>query len=118
MSTRESLHGLDKYAADGSEAFENLEEVVDKLYDVGLSDSEAQRLRLMALSCKRYLKQDYSKHVNDSSKESTSAPPDHFRYFKLSDPKKEEFRQCCEHSHSIKCDRYEVRRATYSVRLP
>ena len=45
-STRKSLQGLDTCTADGSEAFENLEEVVDKLYDAGLSDSEAQRLRV------------------------------------------------------------------------
>ena len=65
-------------------------------------------LRLMALLCKHYLKQDYSTHtVNDSLKESTSVSPDHCQYFALSDPKKEEFRQCCEHGHSIECDRCE-----------
>ena len=41
-STRKSLQGLDNYTADGSEAFENLEEVIDKLYDAGMSDCEAQ----------------------------------------------------------------------------
>ena len=59
-STRKSLQGLDNYTADGSEAFENLEEIISKLYDGGMPDSKADRLRLMALSCKQYLKQDYS----------------------------------------------------------
>ena len=42
-STRKSLQGLDNYTADGSEAFENLDQVIDKLYDAGMSDCEAQR---------------------------------------------------------------------------
>ena len=107
-STRKSFQGLDNYTADGSEAFEHLEEVIDKLYDAGMSDCEAQRLRSMTLSCKRYLKQDYSTHVvHDSTNDSPSVSPDHCRYFALSDPKKEEFRECCTHSHSIECDRCE-----------
>ena len=70
-STRKSLQGLDNYTTDGCEAFENLEDVIGKLYDAGLSNSEARRLRSMALSCKRYLKQDYSTHVlNDSTNDS------------------------------------------------
>ena len=79
-STRKSLQGLDNYTADGSEAFEHLEEVIDKLYDAGMSDCEAQRLRSMTLSCKRYLKQDYSTHVvHDSTNDSPSVSSDHCR---------------------------------------
>ena len=77
-STRKSLQGLDNYTADRSEAFENLEEIISKLYDGGMPDSKADRLRSMALSCKRYLKQDYSTHVvNDSTSDISSASPDH-----------------------------------------
>ena len=62
----------------------------------------------MTLSCKRYLKEDYSTHVvHDSTNDSPSVSPDHCRYFALSDPEKEEFRECCTHSHSIECDRCE-----------
>ena len=57
-STRKSLQGRNHYTADGSEAFEHLEEVIEKLYDEGMSECEAQKLRSMALSCKNYLKQD------------------------------------------------------------
>ena len=82
--TRKSLQGLDNYMAGGSEAFKNLEEIISKLYD----DSKADRLRSMALSCKRYLKQDYSTHVvNDSMSDISSVSPDHCRFFALSDPK-------------------------------
>lgn len=83
-STRKSLQGLDNYTADGSEAFENLDEIISKLYDGGMPDSKADRLRSMALSCKRYLKQDYSTHVeNDSTSDISSASPDHCRFFAL-----------------------------------
>ena len=105
-STRKSLQGLDNYTADGSEAFENLEEIISKLYDGGMPDSKADRLRSMALSCKRYLKQNYSTHVvNDSTSGISSASPDHCRFFALSDPKEEQLMQSCLHSHLIECDR-------------
>ncbi|KAL9956431.1 hypothetical protein ACROYT_G037906 [Oculina patagonica] len=105
-STRKSLQGLDNYTADGSEAFENLEEVISKLYDGGMPDSKADRLRSLALSCKRYLKQDYSTHVvNDSTSDNFSVSPDHCRFFALSDPKKEQLKQSCTHSHLLECDR-------------
>ena len=41
--------------ADGSEAFKNLEEIISKLCDGGKPDSKADKVRSMALSCKRYL---------------------------------------------------------------
>ena len=105
-STRKSLQGLDNYTADGSEAFENLEEIISKLYDGGMPDSKADRLRSMALSCKRYLKQDYSTHVmNDSTSDISSASPKHCRFFALSDPKEGELMQSCLHSHLIECNR-------------
>ncbi|XP_078364808.1 uncharacterized protein LOC144649227 [Oculina patagonica] len=105
-STRKSLQGLDNYTADGSEAFENLEEVISKLYDGGMPDSKADRLRSLALSCKRYLKQDYSTHVvNDLTSDNFSVSPDHCRFFALSDPKKEQLKQSCTHSHLLECDR-------------
>ena len=92
--------------ADGSEAFKNLEEIISKLYDGGMPDSKADRLRSMALSCKRYLKQDYSAHVvNDSMSDISSVSPDHCRFFALSDPKEEQLMQSCLHSHLIECDR-------------
>ena len=69
---------------------------------------EAQMQLSMTLSCKRYLKQDYSTHVvHDSTKDSSCVSPDHGRYFALSDPKNETFRDCCTHSHSIECNRCE-----------
>ena len=105
-STRKSLQGLDNYTADGSEAFENLAEIKSTLYDGGLPDSKADRLRSMALSCKRYLKQDYSTHVvNDSTSDIFSVSPDHCRFFALSDPEEEKLMQSCLHSHLIECDR-------------
>ena len=69
----------------------------------------------MTSSRKRYLKQDYSTHVvHDSTKDSSSVSPDHCRYFALSDPKKDEFRESCTHSHSIECDRCEELRHLFA----
>ena len=88
--TRKSLQGLDNYMTDRSEAFENLEEIISKLYDGGMPDSKADRLRSMALSCKRYLKQDYRTHVlHNSTSDISSVSPDYCRFFALSDPKEE-----------------------------
>ena len=53
--TRKSLQGLDNYKADGSEALENLEEIISKFYDRGKPDSKGDKLRSMALYSKRYL---------------------------------------------------------------
>ena len=85
-------------------------------YDAGMSDCEAQRLRSMTLSCKRYLKQNYSTHVVlHSRKDSLSVSPDYCRYFALSDPyKNEELRESCTHSHSIECDRCEELRHLFA----
>ena len=81
-STRKSLQDLDNYTADGSEAFKNLEEIISKLYDGGMPNSKAHRLRSMALSCKRYLKRGYSTHVvNDSTSDVSSASPDYWARF-------------------------------------
>ena len=119
-STRKSLQGLDNYTADGSEAFENLDEIISKLYDGGMPDSKADRLRSMALSCKQYLKQDYSTHVvNDSMSDISSASPDHCRFFALNDPKEEQLMQSCLHSHLIGCDRcQELRDLFLSLEIP
>lgn len=48
---------------DGLEVFKNLEEIISKFYDGGMFDSKVDRLRLMVLFCKCYLKQDYSIYV-------------------------------------------------------
>ena len=119
-STRKSLQGLDNYTADGSEAFENLDEIISKLYDGGMPDSKADRLRSMAFSCKQYLKQDYSTHVvNDSMSDISSASPDHCRFFALNDPKEEQLMQSCLHSHLIGCDRcQELRDLFLSLEIP
>ena len=80
-----------------------------------MSDCEMQRLRSIALACNHYLNEGYSAHVlHDLTKDSSSVSPDHCRYFILSDPKKEEFIECCTHSHSIECDRCEELRHLFA----
>lgn len=59
-SVRTSLQGLDYFSAEGSKAFDDLVEIVDKLgdtYELGLSWSKEQSRKLKL--AKRYLKGDY-----------------------------------------------------------
>lgn len=59
-SLRTSLQGLDYFSAEGSKAFDDLDEVVDKLgdiYNFGLTWSKEQKRKLKL--AKRYLKTDY-----------------------------------------------------------
>jgi hypothetical protein len=59
-SVRKSLQGLDYFSADGAKAFDDLEEVVDKIGDscgVGLSWAKEKKEELKV--AKRYLKGDY-----------------------------------------------------------
>jgi len=63
-STRKSLQGLDYVSAAGAKAFDDLEEVVEKLGDVygkGLTCAKQKKEKLQL--AKRYLKGDYKVHA-------------------------------------------------------
>ena len=59
-SVRNSLQGLDYFTAQGSKAFDDLENVVDRLGDdCGMGLSWAKETKAQLKAAKRYLKGDY-----------------------------------------------------------
>ncbi|KAK3712196.1 hypothetical protein QZH41_018426 [Actinostola sp. cb2023] len=99
-STQKSLQGLDYISAEGSQAFDELCHVVERLGDCfkGMTWTKEQKSELK--SAKRYLKSDFKVHV---SKQSTV--PDHCPAYALSDPKDKDFQSVCAHNHLDTCDR-------------
>ena len=58
-SVRKSLQGLDYITASGSKAFDELENVADRLGELGMGMSWAKQQRQQLKLAKRYLKSDY-----------------------------------------------------------
>lgn len=58
-SVRKSLQGLDNFSAQGAEAFEDLEKLVDKLVDCGKPQQWAREIKQQLRLSKQYLKADY-----------------------------------------------------------
>ena len=58
-STRKSLQGIDYISAEGAQAFDNLENVADRLGEMNMGMSWAKQRKERLKKCKRYLKSDY-----------------------------------------------------------
>jgi hypothetical protein len=58
-SVRKSLQGLDNFTAQGSEGFDELDKLVDKLVDCGKTQIWAREIKQRLRSSKHYLKSDY-----------------------------------------------------------
>ena len=58
-SVRKSLQGLDNFSAQGAEAFDELDKLVDKLADCGRMQVWAREIKQQLRSSKQYLKGDY-----------------------------------------------------------
>lgn len=58
-SVRKSLQGLDNFSAQGTEAFDDLNTLVDKLVDLGKTQVWAREMKQKLRSAKQYLKGDY-----------------------------------------------------------
>ena len=56
---RKSLQGLDYFTASGSKAFDELENVADRLGELGMGMSWAKQQKQQLKLAKRYLKSDY-----------------------------------------------------------
>lgn len=67
-SVRKSLRGLDYFTASGSKAFDELENVADRLGELGMGMSWAKQQKQQLKLAKRYLKSDYkvrtTNHLN------------------------------------------------------
>ena len=58
-SVRKSLQGLDNFSAQGVEAFDALEKLVDKLVDCGKTRQWAREIKQQLRLSKQYLEGDY-----------------------------------------------------------
>jgi hypothetical protein len=58
-STRTSLQGLDNFSAQGSDAFDELDSLVDKLTDCGKTQIWGRNIKRQLRSSQQYLKGDY-----------------------------------------------------------
>ena len=58
-SVRKSLQGLDNFSAQGAEAFDHLEKLVDQLVDCGKTQQWAREIKQQLRLSKQYLKGDY-----------------------------------------------------------
>ena len=89
-SQRKSLAGLDNVAAEGSDAFDTLSGILQKLESIEPErKDELKQLHHDLINGKRYLKGEYKSHC----KNLTSDIADHCRGFGLSDPKEKSFFQ-------------------------
>ena len=59
VSVRKSLQGLDNFFAQGTEAFDYLDKLVDKLVDCGKTEVWAREMKQRQRSSKQYLKSEY-----------------------------------------------------------
>jgi len=64
-SVRKSLQGLDNFSAEGSQAFDDLAKLADKLADCGKPQEWARDIKQQLRSSKQYLKGDF-KVKNDA----------------------------------------------------
>ncbi|CAF3133213.1 unnamed protein product [Rotaria sp. Silwood2] len=95
-STRRAASGLNYFAANGSEAFDNIIELIN-----GLSIDASERCRLAnnIRKGKQYLKTDFKTNVAR-----TSRVPEHCICFSLSDPTSMAFSiPCSDHKHDQVC---------------
>ncbi|CAF3765947.1 unnamed protein product [Adineta steineri] len=96
-STRKSLQGIDYFAAEGSEAFEGIKQMIQSN---SLPSCENNRLIENLKRARLYLKSDYKVHVSRSS-----GVADHCCVYALSDPEKKDFSHDCDHEHTESCNR-------------
>ncbi|CAH3148802.1 unnamed protein product [Porites lobata] len=102
-SVRKSLQGLDYVAADGARAFEDLDNLVRRLGELGLGKEwELQYVELLKGS-KLYLKI----HVCSSSEIAI-----HCSVFALSDSTSPDLQQQCSHKHEECCEQCEILHST------
>ncbi|CAF4725241.1 unnamed protein product, partial [Rotaria sp. Silwood2] len=94
-STRKSLQGINYFAAEGGEAFDGIKNMIEEKATLS---SNSDRLIENLKRARFYLKSDYKVHVTRSSDIA-----DHCCIYALSDHKKSDFAQNCEHEHDESC---------------
>ncbi|KAK3725260.1 hypothetical protein QZH41_001293 [Actinostola sp. cb2023] len=99
-SMQKSLHGLDNIASEGTEAFDNLTDVIKTLTDNGAEGQWGQNAQQYLKESKRYLKTDFKIHVG---REENSQ--DHCTVYSLSDTGNTDYSIPCDHDHTTTCER-------------
>ena len=94
-STRKSLQGVNYFAAEGGEAFDGIKKMIEE--KVALC-SNSNRLIENLKRAGFYLKSDYKVHIRRSSNIA-----DHCCIYALSDPKRNDFAENCDHEHDGFC---------------
>ena len=94
-STRESLQGVNYFAAEAGEAFDGIIKMIE---DRDAISSESKRLIDNLKRARFYLQSDYKVHVTRSSNIA-----DHCCAYALSDSKGHNFAQHCDHKHDELC---------------
>jgi hypothetical protein len=97
---QKSLQGLDNITAEGTQAIDDLGNIVQTLVDHGAGHEWAKKARNEIKEVKRYLKTDYRTHIG---REENCA--DNCSTYALSDSKKVEYHSECAHQHDVECDR-------------
>ena len=94
-SQRKSLHGLANTAADGSSAFDSIENILLNSLQQACNEkiSWYEKTRKSLRASKKYLKTDSRVHC----KETESPCPDHCRKNALSDSENKELQELCNH---------------------
>ena len=94
-STRTSLQGVNYFAAEAGEAFDSIRKMIEERVTPNVDrDQLIENLK----RARFYLKSDYKVHVKRSSRTA-----DHCCVYALSDPKKGDFAQQCDHQHDESC---------------
>ena len=94
-STRKSLQGINYFAAEAGEAFDAIQKMIE---EKALAYQGIDRLIQNLKRSRFYLKSDYKVHISRSSKVA-----DHCCVHALSDHKKRDFQQSCDHEHNESC---------------
>ncbi|KAK3719183.1 hypothetical protein QZH41_007785 [Actinostola sp. cb2023] len=100
-SIQKSLHGLDNITSEGTEAFDNLADVIKTLTDNGAEGQWGQNAQQYLKETKRYLKTDFKIYLG---REENSQ--DHCTVYSLSDTGSIDYSIPCDHDHTTTCERY------------
>ena len=97
-SLQTSPQGLDNTTAEGTDAVDNMNDLVDTLGNLGSSDQLTKLAHQGIKEAKRYLKTEFKGHVG---REKMCA--DYCTTYALNDPSEKKFQRPCLTSHNVEC---------------
>ena len=97
-SLQTSLQGLDNTTTEGTDAVDNMTDLLDTLSNLGSSDQFTKLAHQGIKEAKRYLKTEFKGHVG---REKMCA--DHCTTYALNDFSEQKFQRPCDTSHNVEC---------------